>query len=89
MTDNEKALRAPQGETWQPIETAPKNGKRIIAWGPRLAVAECEYREQFHSDPAGWYRSNQHPEVMPTHWQPLPLPPVSGVGTPENARKET
>ena len=62
---------------WQPIETAPKDGTRFIAWGPNLAVAECEWREAWAHYDAGWYRSNQHPVVEPTHWQPLPSPPVN------------
>jgi len=60
---------------WQPIETAPKDGKRIICWGPKLAVAECEWRKRFRDEPEGWYRSNQPPHVHPTHWMPLPEPP--------------
>lgn len=56
---------------WRPIGTAPKDGKRVIAWGPRLAVAECEWLERY----GGWYRSNQSPQVHPTHWMPLPAPP--------------
>ena len=71
--DNQR-LREAQG--WQPIETAPKDGTRVIAWGPQLMVAECEYRRATFIDPAGWYRSNQHPRVEPTHWQPLPPAPV-------------
>lgn len=72
------ALRSPQedaGDGWRPIEAAPKDGTRIICWGPRLSVAECEWRPAWAGYPAGWYRSNQPPEVHPTHWMPLPAPP--------------
>lgn len=75
----------PEASSWQPIETAPKDGTRIICWGPELAVAECEWRLRWHDHGTGWYRTNQHPIVNPTHWMPLPQPPsgdeVTGGGT--------
>lgn len=73
---------------WQPIETAPKDGKAVLICSPgnRVAVA-------FYGDEAfignGWHvtvpcmggwgsGSDTHihwPEDQPTHWQPLPEPP--------------
>lgn len=69
-----------QAQRWQPIETAPKDGTRIICWGPNLKVAECEWRyeaKRGFSEMRGWFRSNQCPEVQPTHWMPLPPPPAA------------
>jgi len=57
--------------TWRDIATAPKDGTRFIAWGPTMAVAECEWVR------SAWYRSNQYPSVEPTHWMPLPDPPAT------------
>ena len=73
-------------EAWQPIETAPKDGTRILAWA---------YREGWQQDgPAqvvsAWHsgrwcimgatgRDRHWPDVKdscnPTHWMPLPPPP--------------
>jgi hypothetical protein len=74
-TEIAAALHAARQATWEPIATAPKDRTRVICWGPNLAVAECEYRPEWYSDPAGWYRSNQSPRVEPTHWMPLPEAP--------------
>ena len=69
-----RELRAYRKEGWRPIETAPKDGSRVICCGPQLAVAECEWC-YWHGAKAGWYRSNQPPEVHPTYWMPLPAAP--------------
>ena len=65
---------------WQPIETAPKDGERILlAWG--IDAIEI-----------GWWKHNgrtqrsyfaidhemddyELADDQPTHWMPLPLPP--------------
>lgn len=56
---------------WQPIETAPRDGTRVIVFVPVLddgdvlgksLVFEACYR------PWGW-------GCEPTHWMPLPDPP--------------
>ena len=74
-----RELRAYRKEAWRPIETAPKDGTRVLCCGPKLLVAECEWRmeQTFASrvDSSGWYRTCQHPQVFPTHWMPLPAAP--------------
>lgn len=67
--------------SWQPIETAPRDGSHILMWfDPFPAVgywAECDEMEKggfwcpsenLISDVVGEYQS--------THWQPLPPPPT-------------
>lgn len=58
---------------WQPIETAPKDGTRVLvnshwmdATGKRLGVEIAHWREE------GYW---QCLERQPTHWMPLPDPP--------------
>jgi len=55
---------------WQPIETAPRQGRLILAW----EESEITYRLIFWS--AGEWR--YYPfgvECYPTDWMPLPDPP--------------
>ena len=68
---------------WQPIETAPKDGTRI------LVSCVYEVEGQTHSyewaDWWGWddewegwldFPSQIPAPVPPTHWMPLPAPPT-------------
>jgi hypothetical protein len=71
---------------WQPIETAPKDGTRILAvvQGFRPAVAYWQNNRGVFDfidaedmpSPEAWdeYLRNE-PEWTPTHWMPLPEPP--------------
>lgn len=59
---------------WQPIESAPKDGTdMLVCWcrGGTMAVA-CWWSD-------GWYEANDDIRYVsePTHWMPLPNPPVS------------
>jgi|688.fasta_scaffold191249_7 hypothetical protein len=73
---------------WQPIETAPKDGTRIIVGkesGYVMAWASSAYwfnREPCRHSPAckpgthvGW-TDGFDTLSAPTHWMPLPAPPV-------------
>ena len=57
---------------WQPIETAPKDGTRIlVSWTfGGWNIARC-------LTPSGrWMTQYDRPlAVQPTHWMPLPEPP--------------
>lgn len=59
-------------DDWQPIETAPKDGTRVLVWHPYWNAAST----------AQWYGTDWRivydlkPFVsQPTHWRPLPAPP--------------
>jgi len=62
---------------WQPIETAPKDGSKILGFDPSLlgiVIAQWDgalgwYVDKCSQDGLGF-------ECMPlTHWMPLPNPP--------------
>ncbi len=67
---------------WQPIETAPKDGRLILATNsdPAAQIAVVIYWEPGSRlfDIIGHWRSSMH-EIVPsgdlTHWMPLPEPP--------------
>jgi len=73
---------------WQPIETAPKDGTTILAWGPYSEPATYQWRTNVRL--VGWvpvwdgflvieYQSDFGTEYKTadplTHWMPLPQPP--------------
>lgn len=67
--------RAPTGDGvgWKPIETAPKDGTRV------LGLCDNYYRpcaeEIYWQRPGVWLRESEKNVVNPTHWMPLPPPP--------------
>jgi hypothetical protein len=70
------ALRAYRDDAWQPIETAPKDGSTILGY---WVNGEMHTGSVFH----GRRHNEWTPEFdtekewdMPTHWQPLPSPPL-------------
>jgi hypothetical protein len=69
--------------SWQPIETAPKDGTEIDLWYPDLGRQPAA-----HWDTTGlgfgwcWPNWNEgrletviRPNIAPTHWMPIPEPP--------------
>jgi len=86
---------------WQPIDTAPKDGRKVILFyrnshsRPRTVMARWLTDEQAAETDAdgvglegGWYECidnwNDYTEVAihegePTHWMPLPTPPVAAL----------
>lgn len=66
---------------WQPIETAPKDGSRILgytpSWEPHIV---CLYWKDFQQDDpefehGGFVDDFINETFYPTHWMPLPEPP--------------
>ena len=66
------ALDKARGDGWLPMESAPRDGSRILAWfsyGPE--VVNWKY---------GWWHHKLDRECHePTHWRPLPAPPAREV----------
>jgi hypothetical protein len=72
-----KATADTQTATWQPIETAPKDGERIM-----LADVSDGYVSSGFYDQSvwnhGWVTACDRSDadtIDPTHWMPLPEPP--------------
>ena len=69
---------------WQPIETAPKDGTRLIL-GFALAESSWVGEGYYHVGDCNWYEANTDPtdswsdSCSPTHWRPLPAPPASDL----------
>ena len=67
-----------QGEGWEPIETAPRDGEELLVWGMsigrRVASAKDVPRHEPYEWPGGW----DFPTGA-THWRPLPAPPASQI----------
>lgn len=64
---------------WQPIETAPKDGGDILVFFPEdegvLRVSYGYYGWKINPD--GGTEFDYEITGNPTHWMPLPNPPVS------------
>ena len=57
---------------WQPIETAPDDGRKIIVYGGSRTEPTIEEAD------GGWWRLYIGAmNSIPTHWMPLPEPPKS------------
>lgn len=67
-----KLAQAEQRGTWQPIETAPKDGRKVLTYqhDAGIRVAHCEGGE--------WWWCSYEYTCEPSHWMPLPAPPQKG-----------
>jgi len=74
MTPEE--LDAIEAQQWQPIETAPKN-TAVLVFPSHVLGRSCDMAI-FPSAHGIWMEVSQFGErhLKPTHWQPLPNPPV-------------
>lgn len=63
---------------WQPIETAPTDGARILLCGKGGKIADGYYGQ-----PDGFANPKQfvwpYIHANPTHWMPLPAPPPAAL----------
>lgn len=61
---------------WQPIETAPRDGTRVLAWVKGHLVMIADFRKWGFNRESSWVSitgGEIHPQ--PTHWMPLPATP--------------
>jgi hypothetical protein len=70
----------PPKSEWQPIETAPKDGRRLLMFlGDAFRFPDpCVLRWGIEDggDYEGWIDADEFaPDPQPTHWMPLPLTP--------------
>jgi len=62
---------------WQPIDTAPKDGKEILAYAPENEYCESRIGVIYFTEYDGWISADYDAvKYEPTHWMPLPPPPV-------------
>lgn len=76
------------GHQWQDIATAPKDGRMILVYPSSTWTddTELDYEVTYWDDQAsyvggtfvGAWHQFRHPDdyTGPTHWRPLPSPPV-------------
>lgn len=60
---------------WQPIETAPKDGTRIMAYIARIEHTLIIYWEPDTDSEPHWSDEEGFEWTDLTHWMPLPDPP--------------
>ena len=79
------AYLAEAGDGWRDIETAPKDGTRVLLYPGGAFTArwseECQFG-QFKNAPGWQIFECEDPfysvaEDKPTHWMPLPAPPAA------------
>lgn len=63
------ALEAAEAAAWQPIETAPSDGSRILVFGGLHTRVKVAYAN------GSWWRQRASSTSTPTHWRPLPPSP--------------
>ena len=69
-------------QTWQPIETAPRDGTRILAWRPNWKESQAVV--YWNSDFQDWETCLGTVFHDCTKWMPLP-PPPSETDAPDSA----
>lgn len=65
--------------SWQPIETAPTDGTRILIWsfGPGIETGSWSESKR----PSGWVAHSYSSPRAPAFWMPLPNPPNADYTT--------
>jgi hypothetical protein len=74
-----RALKAEQQWQLQPIETAPKDGTRVLVTHEKegwfyVAAFKLQWSDLVRGDMTTWW-AWQNMRLDPTHWIPLPNPP--------------
>ena len=78
-----KEGRAAHPGGWRPIETAPKDGSVLLLWDGEAQdmgwMSNCHigFWSEPIDAPGDWIDGmGRREEFYPTHWRPLPSPPV-------------
>jgi hypothetical protein len=77
------AYFAEAGDGWMPIETAPKDGTRVLLMlrGPKPPEMIARWTQAWTSeddDPLEWINDEENAIYgTATHWHPLPAPPAA------------
>jgi len=85
------ALRSSAGLAWQPIETAPKDVE-VLVFDEGVITISLWIDEDGEGDDGrlkGWWEqsSNSLIDPPPTHWMPLPDPPVALLASAQDGEK--
>ena len=70
-------MSAPDAYGWMPIGSAPKDWSDVLVYAPGLDAKQQKVCEAFYSDVNEAWLAPAFGVVKPTHWQPLPKPPVT------------
>jgi hypothetical protein len=76
LRDVAAALRSP-ADGWRTIESAPKDGTRVLVYRPRVVYDGITWMPEIDKDRwsgSSWWESRRIQQ--PTHWMPLPSPPA-------------
>ena len=68
-----------QADGWQSIETAPKDGRRILVH-PAIEAADAWSKAHWSAQNECWIVGGSPSGVLHTAWHPLPPPPTSAEG---------
>ena len=85
---------------WQPIASAPRDALNRLLWGPEWWHPEPgSWDEQpYHKKPNPHWTAFKHEHLLgvhwmranqPTHWMPIPAPPVSESLPPSQGQSST
>ncbi len=84
----EQLAQAREGQQWQLIETAPKDGTPFIAacrMDAFRAFYDLEQEVWICEDDGLWFGALP---ILPTHWMPLPDPPVAASAVPVSTEEK-
>lgn len=70
--------------SWQPIETAPRDGTRVLLAKRNevLGIGDFWGADRAEGTTDAWFVHNGAEIAEPTHWQPLPEPPLTSQAVP-------
>ncbi len=65
---------------WQPIETAPRDGRQIMVWVANGNITPHCFAPVSITSDSSWWDDSTGDQIEPikgaTHWMPLPEPPT-------------